>query len=303
MNRFNEPDTSREKGQDRDVRPNWYDTLRREPGQMSKEPTLAQMRKIKEESTMKHAYAPTRNKGRMAIGAIVAAGVVFGGVWGASSAGWLDNGTPNVAQTQGIGQVQNAPGSGGSNAGGAVGGGQTDEEKEVVIAAEAAAEAEARKVAETFKREDLTVTQEQLDVFKSEFRSGDDDGAGIVKWIERRQKELSPYAENEFLAIYFNNQAGNIPYEAAINTDSELSVDHVQMTMRELEKANERVTQVTFDYTLDIIFSSGRDLLPMKGSIRMQNGEDGWKVLKDTPQKASYLELYKLARPNVADGE
>lgn len=302
MNRFNEPDNSRQKGQDRDVRPNWYDTLSREPGQMSKEPTLAQMRKIKEESTMKHTYVPARNKGKMAIGAIVAAGIIFGGVLGANSAGWLDGGTPNAAPTQIAGQTQNAPGSGGSNAGGAVGGGQTEEQK-ALIAGEAAAEAEARQMAETFKREDLTVTQAQLDVFKSEFQSGDDDGAGIVKWIERRQGELSPYAENEFLTIYFNNQAGNIPYEAAINTDSELSVDHVQMTMRELEKAGERVTQVTFDYTLDIVFSNGRDPLPMKGAIRMQNGEDGWKVLKDTPQKASYLELYKLAWPNPTDGE
>lgn len=302
MNRFKEPDDSRKQGQDREMRPNWYDTLSREPGRMSKEPTLAQMRKIKEESTMKNAYAPTRSKGKMAFGAIVAAGVIFGGVWGANSAGLLDNGTPNVAQTQGTGQAQNAPGSGGSNAGGAVGGGYTEKEK-ALIAAEAAAEAEARKVAETFKREDLTVTPEKLDVFKSEFRSGDDDGEGMLAWIEKRQAELSPYAENEFLTIYFNNQAANTPYEAAINADSELSVDHVQMTTRELGKENEQVTQITFDYTLDIMFSNGREPLPMKGTIRMQNGDEGWKVLKDTPQKASYVELYKIARPHLAGDE
>lgn len=299
MNRFNEPDDSRKKGQDRDVRPNWYDTLGREPGQMSKEPTLAQMRKIKEESTMTKTYAPTRNKGKMAIGAIVAAGVIFGGVWGAHSAGWLDDGMPNAAQTQVAGQAQNGPGSGGNQAGGAVGGGQT-EGQNTQISAEAAAEAEARKAAETFKREDLTVTQAQLDVFKSEFQSGDEDGEGMLAWIGRRHAELSPYAESEFLTIYFNNQAGNMPYHVAISTDSELAVENIEMKTRSVDLEKE---QAVFDYTLDIVFSGGHDPLPMKGSIRMQKGENGWKVLKDTPQKASYLEFYKIAWPEMAGDE
>ncbi|NGZ74852.1 hypothetical protein [Saccharibacillus alkalitolerans] len=302
MSRFNEPDDSRNNGAGSEGRPDWYDALRSEPGRMSTEPSLAQMRRIKEESGMEHTNTQmsTKRKGRIALGSVLAAGVVFGGVWGANSAGWLD-GTPNAAQTQIAGQTQNAPGSGGSNAGGAALGGQTDWQS--VVAAEKEAESQAREVAETFKREDLTVTNEQLDVFKREFQSRDEDGENMITWIERRHAELSPYAESEFLSVYFKNQAGNLPYEAAISTDSELSIDHVQMTLKELEKQNERVTRITFDYTLDIMFSSGRDPLPMKGTIRMQNGEDGWKVLKDTPQKASYLELYKIAHPELAGDE
>ena len=284
MNRFNGPDDGREKEADRDVRPDWYDALGREPGPMSKEPTLAQMRKIKEESTMKNGYAPTiRSKGKMAFGAIVAAGVIVGGVWGANAAGWLDGGTPNVAQTQAGGQAQ-AP----------------DRLSNVPLSAEKEAEAQAREVAEAFKKADLTVTPEQLNLFESEFRSGDEDGAGIAKWIEIRQKELSPYAESEFLSTYFVNQAGNLPYEAAIAAKSELAVEQIDMTTRSVDADN---GQVVFDYTLNLVFSGDRDPLPMKGSIRMQKGEDGWKVKKDTPQQASYLELYKIARPELAGDE
>lgn len=66
---------------------------------------------------------------------------------------------------------------------------------------------------------------------------------------------------------------------------------------------NGQVAQVTFDYTLDILFSGGHDPLPMKGSIRMKKVQEGWKVLKDTPKEASYLELYKIAQPHLAGDE
>lgn len=294
MNRFKQPDDNRKQGQDRDMRPNWYDTLSREPGQMSQEPTLAQMRKIKEESTMKHAYAPTRNKGKMALGAILAAGAIFGGVWGANSAGWLDDGTPNVAQMQIAGQSQTDPGSGGSNAGGAVGGGQTEENAQT-LAEEA--EAQAREVAEDFKKEDLMVTPEKLDVYEREFRVENEDTSSMEAWIEKRHAELSVYAENEFLSSYFANRAGDMPYRAAIRTDSELTVEDLTMTTRNIDLEN---NQVTFDYELNLVFSGNREPLPMKGSIRMEKGTDGWKVLKDVPGKASFLELYKIAWPNLA---
>ncbi|CAM3495937.1 hypothetical protein [Saccharibacillus brassicae] len=288
MSRFNEPEPRRAREEHRGERPNWYSALEREPGPIPTEPTLAQMSRIKEETNMEHTQTTVKRRGKFVGGAVLAAGVLLGGLWGANSAGWLDQAqAPNVAQTQ----VNPGSGQSGPNAGGILGGTPAEQQ------AQAAAEAEAREAAADFKREDLTVTQDKLDVFKQEFRQGE---PSMIDWIERRHGELSPYAESEFLSVYFTNQAANVPYEAAIHTDSELSVEQIDMTTRSVDLEQE---QVTFDYTLNLVFSGGRDPLPMKGSIRMQKGENGWKVQKDAPDKESFLELYKLAQPELSGAE
>ncbi|WP_172251904.1 hypothetical protein [Saccharibacillus deserti] len=283
MNRFKTPEDRREDEAEKNSRPNWYEVLAREPGTMSTEPTLAQMRKIKEESGMEHTQGSAKRRGKKIGGSILAAAVVFGGLWGANSAGWLDGEAPKAAYTQA------SPGSdpGGVQTGGGINW-QTEEE---VAKSEKEAETQARAVAENFKREDLTVTQAQKKVFEQEFQYGEQ---SMIDWIDKRHAELSVYAEKSFLSSYFTNRAGNIPYEAAIRTDSELTVENLKMTTRSVKV---EVGEVIFDYTLDLVFSGEQETLPMTGSIRMEKGEDGWKVLKDTPGKEGFLALYKLAWP------
>jgi len=283
MNRFKTPEDRREDEAEKNGRPNWYEALAREPGPMSTEPTLAQMRKIKEESDMEHTQGSTKRRGKQIGGVILAAAVVFGGLWGANSAGWLDGETPKAAYTQA------SPGSDPGSV--QTGGGIVWQTEEEAAESEKEAETQARAVAENFKREDLTVTQAQKEVFEKEFRQGEQ---SMLDWIEQRHAELSVYAEKEFLSNYFTNRAADMPYEAAIRTDSELTVENLKMTTRSIKL---EIDQVTFDYTLDLVFSGERDPLPMKGSIRMEKGKNGWKVLKDTPDKEGFLALYKLAWP------
>ncbi|WP_172199872.1 hypothetical protein [Saccharibacillus qingshengii] len=283
MNRFKTPEDRREDEAGKNGRPNWYEALAREPGPMSTEPTLAQMRKIKEESDMEHTQGSTKRRGKQIGGVILAAAVVFGGLWGANSAGWLDGETPKAAYTQA------SPGSDPGSV--QTGGGIVWQTEEEAAESEKEAETQARAVAENFKREDLTVTQAQKEVFEKEFRQGEQ---SMLDWIEQRHAELSVYAEKEFLSNYFTNRAADMPYEAAIRTDSELTVENLKMTTRSIKL---EIDQVTFDYTLDLVFSGEQDPLPMKGSIRMEKGKNGWKVLKDTPDKEGFLALYKLAWP------
>ncbi|MCQ4086669.1 hypothetical protein [Saccharibacillus sp. JS10] len=291
MNRFKEPDHDRKQAQSSEEKPTWYNLLSQEPRQISQEPTFEQMRKIKEESNMNHTYAAGKRKSKWTWGTVVAAGIVSISIWGASSAGLMNSINPSGAPV--TGSVQTDPGAGGMNAGGIAGG----QDQEQGLSEEIA---QAKQMAESFKKEDWTVTQEKLDVYNREMNAGEDAGDGFINWVEKRQKELLAYAEPEFLSVYFTNEAGNTPYNAAINTESEIAVENMQMKMRSV---SEDEKQITFDYTLDLTFSNGRDPLALKGAIQMQKDGESWKVLKDTPQKASYVELYKLARPDLGWGE
>ncbi|OWR33045.1 hypothetical protein CDO73_00620 [Saccharibacillus sp. O23] len=302
MSRFEKSGTA-----DESARPNWYEALEREPGRMNKEPTLAQMQKIKEESMMENTYGKTTNKGKMAkgkmaVGAIVAAGAIFGGVWGANSAGWLD-GTPDAAQTQAVasnqtpsGQTNPGNGQNGANAGGPAAGGLSDEEKSAQATDEMKASMQAQDIAEKFKKADLEVSKSQREDYEASMQG---DESKLEDWIADRYGQLAPYADEKFLASYMMNRIGMLPYEAAVNTDSELTISDLKMTTNsvDLEKKLVRI-----DYTLNLEFSSGRDPLALEGAIWVQEGQDGWKVMKDVPEKASFRELYNLATPNTPMG-
>ncbi len=256
---------------------------------------------------MENTYGKTTNKGKMAkgkmaVGAIVAAGAIFGGVWGANSAGWLD-GAPDAAQTQAVasnqtpsGQTNPGNGQNGANAGGPAAGGLSDEEKSAQASEEMKASMRAQDIAVKFKRADLEVTKPQREAYTASLQG---DETEMEDWIADRYGQLSPYTDEKFLASYMMNRVGMLPYEAAVNTDSELTIGDLNMTTNsvDLEKKLVRI-----DYTLELKFSSGRDPLALEGAIWVQEGQDGWKVMKDVPEKASFRELYNLATPNTPMG-
>ncbi|MDO3408541.1 hypothetical protein QWJ34_02035 [Saccharibacillus sp. CPCC 101409] len=119
MNRWTEPE-KRTQGEE-SGRPDWYEPLRSEPPGMSKEPTLSQMRRIKEESQMRNKRTGT---GKILLGTGLAAAAIFGGVWGAQASGWLDQERPaRVAQ---VDEPQAKPGME-QPEGGAINGGEPEE--------------------------------------------------------------------------------------------------------------------------------------------------------------------------------
>ncbi|OWA34357.1 hypothetical protein B9G55_18785 [Saccharibacillus sp. O16] len=288
MNRFKEPGESRES-----ARPNWYEALEHEPGRMNKEPTLAQMQKIKEESTMEKTYGTTVNKGKMAkgklaIASLVTAGAVFGGVWGAQSAGWLD-GTPSASPTSVTAQNSASSGQNGMNNGGQAAGVDNDEEKSTQASAEMKASMQAQERVETFKRADLEVTKQQREAYVAALDGGVEE---LQEWVWNRHGQLAPYTDEKFLASYTTNRVGELPYRIAQKTGAELTVENLKMTTSSVDLEKK---QVRVDYTLDLAFSNGQDALPLKGAIWLQEGAEGWTVMKDVPEKASLQTLFKLA--------